>query len=186
MNHARLLKRILKGYLLPPWGFHGVGHWARVADIGLKLAQANGADVDIVMLFALFHDSRRVNDGPDEDHGLRGAELAQKLRGRYFELPNEKFDLLYRACELHTVGRGDPDLTVRTCWDSDRLDLGRVGIMPEPKYLGTPEARDPKMIRWAYARSVREALPDWMNELWGTSPEVGEVGNADPQSSQSV
>jgi uncharacterized protein len=30
--------------------------------------------------------------------------------------------------------------TIGTCWDADRLDLGRVGARPDPKYMST-EAR---------------------------------------------
>ena len=25
--------------------------------------------------------------------------------------------------------------TIQSCWDADRLDLGRVGIIPSPKFL---------------------------------------------------
>ena len=46
------------------------------------------------------------------------------------------------------------DATVLTCWDADRLDLGRVGIRPDPKYLCTPAARDPEMLASAYLRSL--------------------------------
>ena len=28
-----------------------------------------------------------------------------------------------------------------TCWDADRLDLGRVGIIPDSKYLFNAEAK---------------------------------------------
>jgi uncharacterized protein len=46
-------------------------------------------------------------------------------------------------------------VTVQTCWDADRLDLGRVGKHPHPRYLCTPAARDREVIEWAYRRSVR-------------------------------
>lgn len=26
---------------------------------------------------------------------------------------------------------------VQACWDADRLDLGRVGIIPDPERMGT-------------------------------------------------
>ena len=35
----------------------------------------------------------------------------------------------------HSGGQVSEDATIQTCWDSDRLDLGRVGIFPSPKYL---------------------------------------------------
>jgi uncharacterized protein len=167
VNTSVILSEILEGYALDPLGFHGVVHWARVMENGLKLATMNGADPAIVTLFALFHDSRRENDGSDYGHGLRGAQLAERLRGKSFELNDADFELLYRACEWHTEGTTDPDITVRTCWDADRLDLGRVGIMPEPKYLCTPEARSHKMIRWADKRARSEFVPAIVTEQWG-------------------
>tara|TARA_B100000315_G_scaffold79959_1_gene73252 strand:- start:616 stop:768 length:153 start_codon:yes stop_codon:yes gene_type:complete len=33
------------------------------------------------------------------------------------------------------------DITIATCWDADRLDLGRVGADPNPKYLFSDEAK---------------------------------------------
>ena len=48
-------------------------------------------------------------------------------------------------------------MTVQTCWDADRLDLGRVGIRPLAERLCTDVARDPVLIEWAYQRSIRSA-----------------------------
>jgi uncharacterized protein len=170
MNLADIVAEILGGYQLPPRGCHGVVHWARVLENGLKLAESTGANVVVVRLFAVFHDSRRENDGTDPDHGLRGAELAAALRGRLFELSDTDFDVLYRACEWHTEGRSDPDVTVRTCWDADRLDLGRVGIMPSPKYLCTRAAKSPAVVLWAHARSVEGYEPDFVTAEWRVPP----------------
>src|SRR5262245_19305144 len=118
MNLTAIVAEILRGYALPARGFHGVVHWARVLENGLRLAESTGANAAVVQLFAVFHDSRRENEGTDPAHGRRGANLAAELRGRLFELPDADFELLYRACEWHTEGRTDPDLTVQTCWDA--------------------------------------------------------------------
>ena len=159
MDTVAIVAEILSGYAMHPRGLHGVVHWARVMENGWKLAEITGADRDIVTLFALFHNSRRFNDGTDWCHGLRGANLAKRLRGSHFELDDSRFDLLYRACEWHTEGKTDPDITVRTCWDSDRLDLGRVGIEPDPKYLGTDAARSHTILRWANKRATSDFEP---------------------------
>jgi len=45
------------------------------------------------------------------------------------------------------------DLTIQTCFDSDRLDLGRVGTRPDPALLCTEAAKTRKMIDWAMKRS---------------------------------
>lgn len=170
MNLATIVTEILAGYALPARSFHGIVHWARVLENGLKLAESTGANSEVVKLFAVFHDSRRVNDGTDDGHGRRGAELVAQLRGRLFEMPDHDFAILYRACEWHTTGRTDPDVTVQTCWDADRLDLGRVGIMPSPKYLCTAAAKVPAMIDWAHTRAIREYEPDFVTADWHIAP----------------
>jgi len=63
--------------------------------------------------------------------------------------------LLKIACEGHGDGLMDADITVQTCWDADRLDLGRVGITPDPSRLCTTAVRESDIIEWAYARSVK-------------------------------
>lgn len=116
---------------------HGPEHWRRVERNGLLLSQHTGANATIVRWFALFHDCRRMNDGYDPGHGLRGAEFAQSLRGKSFQLDDDDFALLYYACANHTEGVAHDDPTIATCWDADRLDLPRVGIIPDPKRMGT-------------------------------------------------
>jgi uncharacterized protein len=160
-----LLTAILDGYALHPLGNHGVVHWARVATNGRRLADSTGADHEVVTLFALFHDARRVNEFEDPDHGLRGAQLAHKLRGTLVHLSPPRFELLYEACRLHTDGLTEGDPTLRTCWDADRLDLGRVGITPTPRYLATDAARD--LIPWAHARAVDGTVPRDVLRAWG-------------------
>jgi len=148
-----ILHSLLEEYILPWDGDHGVAHWARVFENGLRLAEQTGADVQIVRLFAVLHDSRRVNEATDPDHGPRAAEFARTLRGRFFDLPDHEFRLLHRACAGHTHERTHPDVTVQICWDADRLDLGRVGITPHPSRLCTGAAKTSEM------RTARRELP---------------------------
>jgi len=101
------------------------------------LATRTGADVVVVSLFALFHDSRRVNECNDPGHGRRGAVYAASLRGSAFDLTDERFDLLHEACAGHTDEAYHKNATIGTCWDADRLDLGRVGIVPDPEFMST-------------------------------------------------
>jgi uncharacterized protein len=123
------------------WSLHGPEHWRRVERNGLLLATRTGASLNVVRLFALFHDSRRVNDGWDPHHGARGAEFAASFRGKAFQLPDGEFDLLHYACVWHTEGTRHENATIATCWDADRLDLGRVGITPDPKRMCTDFGR---------------------------------------------
>ena len=159
-----ILRAILPGYALPVRGDHGVVHWARVMENGLRLARESGADEDVVTLFALFHDSRRVNEYRDRGHGLRGAELAKVLRGTLADLDDARFDLLYEACRLHTDGLTTGEVTLQVCWDADRLDLGRVGIEPRPDRLCTDAARG--LMSWANERAVRGWEPEMVTD-WG-------------------
>ena len=162
---AAILGAILEGYRLPVDGFHGVVHWARVLENGLKIAEVNGADREVVTLFALFHDSRRVNEDQDDGHGLRGGELARSLRGKLVHLDDDRFDLLFEACRLHTEGYTTGDRTLLACWDADRLDLGRVGITPDPHRLGTKAARG--LLAWAHRRAVEWYMPADVLTSWG-------------------
>lgn len=145
---------VLRQYKLPLSGIHGVAHWGRVLENGLKLMEGSGANADIVKLFALLHDSRRMNEDRDPDHGERGAELARSLQGKIYTLPQKDLDLLCDSCALHTLGKLEADITVQTCWDADRLDLRRVGHVPDPRRLCTSAAKDPAMIEWASRRSL--------------------------------
>jgi len=162
-----LLHAILKEYALPVIGSHGPVHWARVLENGRRLAERTGANVRVVDLFAVFHDARRINEGIDHGHGRRGAELAESIRGSLFDLPDGEFELLFEACVRHTDGFTEADLTIQTCWDADRLDLGRVGIDPRPEFLCTDAAKDPDTLRWAVRRSLDGNEPTLLREEWG-------------------
>jgi len=120
---------------------HGPGHWARVERNGLYLCQFNGADEEVVRLFALFHDSMRFDDDRDPEHGLRGAEYAKSLLNKEYELTTDRFELLYEACKHHTKQKTTENNTIGTCWDADRLDLRRVNIHPLANFMHSNEAK---------------------------------------------
>lgn len=163
-----LLSRILDGYALPRNGVHGVSHWARVLENGRKLAAITpGSDLDIVELFAVFHDARRVNEAWDHGHGRRGSELAADLRGVYFDVDDARFAQLRFACDQHTSGMTRADPSVQVCWDADRLDLLRVGTRPVASLLCTEAARVPEIMQWANHRAVRFHVPGLVRDEWG-------------------
>lgn len=156
-----LIRIIRKQFVLEWTGIHGAPHWSRVRENGLRLAEVTGADARVVELFAFFHDSRRTNDNHDPQHGPRAALFAQSLAGKAFELAAPDLDRLMTACRGHSDGLMIDDITVMTCWDADRLDLGRVGIRPDPGRLCTEAARDPDVLAWAYARSLKRPRRTW-------------------------
>ncbi len=150
-----LIDHIKTPYHLNWNGLHGYAHWVRVCENGLLLAQKNGANQKVVALFAFTHDMARENDHTDPLHGQRAAfRIQTELQGIYFNLLPEELKQLMQAVAEHTRGFTQADLTVQTCWDADRLDLGRAGIMPHPSRLCTPQAKDPAAIEWAYRRSI--------------------------------
>jgi uncharacterized protein len=139
---------------------HGDQHWRAVAEVGLRLLSENRkADPMVVFLFALFHDSMRENEVEDPGHGRRGAELAQALHGRYFQLLPQRLDVLVEACAGHTDARFSDDATIGVCFDSDRLNLWRVGKTPEAKYLSTDAALDDDLQHWS--KSLHGHARDW-------------------------
>ena len=73
----------------------------------------------------------------------------------------------------HTDGGTEADITIQTCRDADRLDLGRVGMMPEPAKLCTPAARTVEMIRWADGRVAFDVIPELVKDEWGIEEASG-------------
>ncbi len=155
----RLISDILTWYALPPHGVHGLTHWARVLENGLRLAKLTGADVEVVRLFSVLHDCQRENEGHDPMHGRRAAQFARRIRGIHFDLDRPRFELLSEACASHADGVIEADITVQTCWDADRLDLGRVGKTVNPALLCTDAARDANLIAWATNRARKGTRP---------------------------
>ena len=125
-------------------GIHGVGHWRQVERTGVMLAERSGLGEEGVLvarLLAVLHDSQRVNDGWDEGHGARGAVYAREVRGKLFAVEDRLFEKLERACAGHELGKVTGDLLIGMCWDADRLDLVRIGVLPDPALMSTPAGK---------------------------------------------
>jgi uncharacterized protein len=120
---------------------HGPDHWQRVEAVGLELCKETGADEPVVRLFALLHDSCRMDDGADLLHGPRAADMLGDIAGELFTLQPDRLGLLEYAIRHHTGGQVSDDSTIGTCWDADRLDIGRVGIIPHQRYMSTKTGR---------------------------------------------
>ena len=146
---------LAKTYKLSHNGHHGLEHWLRVLLNGRLLAEQNGADLEVVEHFALVHDVMRENENMDLHHGPRAAEFIRSIAGSWIKLEQHQLHKLLQACRYHSVGRLDRDITIQTCWDADRLDLGRVGMIPKSTYLGSSLARDPNFIEMAVMRSKK-------------------------------
>lgn len=154
-----LLVKIKSCFRLNWHGTHGVYHWCRVYENGKILARQDGVNERVVQLFSVFHDSQRKNEHWDKKHGKRGAEFAATLRS-YCSLDDREFAQLTTACTLHTLAQDHSDITVQACFDSDRLDLGRVGTTPKSQYLCTPVGKMQETIRAGIERSVNQEIPE--------------------------
>jgi len=136
-------------------GIHGIPHWSRVWRSGRELAEAEGVDSTVPCFFAFLHDSQRFDDGTDIEHGFRAAKWVQYLYDfRKLNIRASDFVLLCEAMRGHSHGKTEADPIVQVCWDSDRLDLGRCGTMPNPMYLCTAHAKKSSTIHAAYQRSI--------------------------------
>ncbi len=165
MISKTLLNAIIEQYTLPLDGMHGLSHWARVLENGRQLAPMTGANLRVVELFAVLHDAKRLNEKRDPAHGRRAAEFVRSLR-HLLELADRELELLVMACIYHADGWVEGDVTVRTCWDADRLDICRVGVRLDPRYLCTAAAREPDVMKAAIARGVARSVPKWMRDEW--------------------
>jgi uncharacterized protein len=112
----------------------GHDHWHafRVRDLGIRIAEAIGADTEVVQATALLHDIGHGTGRPE--HAKRGANLATTiLFGCGF--PADKISAITACIEHHhwlPCRAGDPQVPTveyQAFADADRLDaLGAVGI----------------------------------------------------------
>lgn len=162
-----LVDRVMRGYRLRRGGLHGLGHWRRVRANGLVLAARTiGADATVIELFALLHDSRRIDDDEDPGHGDRAAALVRNLAAdSLLALDAARVALLAEACARHALGDVSDDPTISCCWDADRLELSRLHIRPRDPFLSTAAARDPQVQQTAWSngrdRMLLPAAPFW-------------------------
>ncbi len=137
IDYQPIWDEVMSKFRLGLGSIHGYDHWTTVQGYGVKIARADDATMSVVKLFAILHDSCRLDDNTDPEHGPRAAEYAKEMRGRLFDIGDEHFDRLYYACKWHAHGMISKDTTIGACWDADRLDLGRVGIVPNVSLFST-------------------------------------------------
>ena len=124
------------------FSIHGIDHWDRVANYGLSVASPE-ADLDVVLCFAYLHDVERQDDCYDEEHGPRAAALIDQIKDTVLAfLDDKQIGLLKEACALHTICHKTGNPTIDACFDSDRLDLSRVGITPDPDKMATKKGAE--------------------------------------------
>ena len=138
----------VREFALNGWGLgetHGLSHWQRVERNGIILSTINGniredINIKVVRFFAYLHDKCRLNDWADLEHGVRSADMLSDIRDTILkDFTDEEVAVLDKACRYHTTEQRTGIPTVDVCFDADRLDLGRVGIVPNPKLMATEQ-----------------------------------------------
>lgn len=140
-----------QGIILVDSTVHGLHHWQRVERFGLMIAEQNGADKQVISLFAYLHDARRETDFHDIDHGRRAAVLLDELiDADLISLNDLQYQQLKLAlCEHCCNDASSDNVTVQTCWDADRLDLWRDNVEPNPNLMFTDYGKSQQMINFA-------------------------------------
>lgn len=147
----KLLDLIISQFKLDINSEHGLSHWRRVEKIGNYLFRHTKENLEIINFFAYFHDSKRENNGYDPEHGLRASFFIKWLYNKnVLNISKNQLDRLVFACEHHNDSKSKSnDITIQICWDADRLDLWRVGIVPVPSFLNTNFAKREKTIEFS-------------------------------------
>ena len=118
---------------------YGVEHSDRVAANGQRLL-VPGASLNVIIAFAYLHDAERNNSETDPGHGNRAALLVDRIRNQYLTaLTDTEIDLLKEACSVHSDTHRTGNPTIDICLDADRLDLQRLGIIPNPEQMATEQ-----------------------------------------------
>lgn len=129
-----------KMFALGKSSHHGPWHWDKVEMNAIALAEATpGADIEVCRMFAFIHDCKRENENSDTEHGERSGKYVMNLP---LSLTLNQIYKLRDACIGHEKGLVTDDPTIGVCWDADRLDLIRVGIIPDPALLSTKAAKE--------------------------------------------
>jgi uncharacterized protein len=114
---------------------HGFDHVLRVYYMAARLAEAEGADLEIVRAAALLHDAEgSATAGGDEgrrDHHQASAELAAEVL-RAEGWPPEQIAAVQHCIRAHRFrDTSEPPRTIeaKVLFDADKLDvLGAVGV----------------------------------------------------------
>jgi uncharacterized protein len=133
-----------------PGGIHGLAHTARVLVWANLLAEALGADVEVVRWAAAVHDVGRVDDGRDPEHGERSATWWLNAGAVAPALGEAQRQAVASAVRWHVPWDDQVPMAARTPeWvclkDADGLDRARLASVPvsglDPRLLRTPHAR---------------------------------------------
>ena len=105
---------------------HRFDHVLRVTVLAVKIAQAEGADVEIVRAAALLHDIG-LDNGRERHEVIAARRAYQILAGQ----PREKVEAVAQAIRSHRfrAGPSPQTLEAKCLFDADKLDaIGAIGV----------------------------------------------------------
>jgi uncharacterized protein len=118
---------------------HDFDHILRVTRLALRLAEAEGADLEVVRTAALLHDiSRPLGVRTKTDHALEAAEAARDLLASKGASPAFR-DAVAHAIAAHRFRNTvEPEtLEAKVLFDADKLDaIGAIGVARVFAYAG--------------------------------------------------
>ena len=144
--------------------FEGIDHIARVIENGVILSEINASNLNVIIVYAFFHNIMKNNNEQDIGHGERSAKFLRHYEDK-INLSEEEFDMVYEACRDHSDVLFNDNKHIADCWDSDRLDIMRRGLYPNKEKLNSIAAKNAGIITWAMKRSMNNYRPEWMEEL---------------------
>ena len=135
----KLKEYLLENFLLGKLSMHGPSHWDRVLENGLLIAKEDSnIDKLIIILFSYIHDSKRIDEYTDAEHGERAASSIEELEKlKLININHKQKEILHFAVKNHNKGNKSQNPTIGACWDADRLELNRVGIFPSAEFFST-------------------------------------------------
>ncbi len=125
---------------------HRWDHVKRVLALAEHLAEAEGANLEVVRVAALFHDIGRAEERRTKGavcHAEYGAKLVREILARY-GLPQDFIEAVAHAIERHRFRshKRPETLEAKVLFDADKLDaLGAVGIARAFLFAGEVGAR---------------------------------------------
>jgi uncharacterized protein len=132
---------------------HGFDHVLRVWRLAMRIAAAEGADLEIVGAAALLHDAGRAEqERTGECHAQLGAQIARQVLGGH---PQERVEAVARAIEQHRFRAANPPTTLeaRALYDADKLDaIGAIGVARAYAIAGARKQRLWAPVDLAYAK----------------------------------
>jgi uncharacterized protein len=127
-------------------GSHDWDHTERVYNLCMRLADAEGADREVLAIAAFLHDVGRPYQDESRGeicHAEKGAEIAEALLHAY-PLPVDKKRNIVHCIRTHRFrgSRRPETLEAKVLFDADKLDaIGAVGVARAFLFAGEVGAR---------------------------------------------